>query len=187
MSERGEHRKTIRHYDGEGHVHELTFSCIGRRPHLDDDRRRRILSGAIDAATERCSYDLVAFVYMPEHVHLLVWPRSAECRIAELLFAVKRQSSYRIKEFLLASDPQAVEKLTDRAGIFRFWQQGPGYDRNLINRDSVRAAAEYIHNNPVRRGLCPTPADWKWSSWKHYLRPDLADDLDLPVIHGPPF
>jgi hypothetical protein len=35
---------------------------------------------------------------MPEHVHLLVQPRSAEGRISDLLFAIKRPVSFRIKQ-----------------------------------------------------------------------------------------
>jgi hypothetical protein len=27
---------------------------------------------------------------------------------------------------------------------------------------------EYIHNNPVRRGLCVNPTDWIWSSARFY-------------------
>jgi len=39
---------------------------------------------------------------------------------------------------------------------------------------------EYIHNNPVRRGLVSRAEDWKWSSagWhegKNSLRPDPID------------
>ena len=26
----------------------------------------------------------------------------------------------------------------------------------------------YLHRNPVKRGLVDNPADWKWSSFRHY-------------------
>ena len=40
--------------------------------------------------------------------------------------------------------------------------------------------SEYIHNNPVRRGLVSRPEQWEWSSagWyegKKPLRPDAMD------------
>jgi hypothetical protein len=34
-----------------------------------------------------------------------------------------------------------------------FWQSGGGYDRNITNRGTLLKMADYIHNNPVRRGL----------------------------------
>jgi putative transposase len=42
------------------------------------------------------------------------------------------------------------------------------------------AMIEYIHGNPVRRGLTSRGEDWKWSSagWvvgKNSLRPDAID------------
>ena len=33
---------------------------------------------------------------------------------------------------------------------FRFWQEGPGYDRNLNTPASIELALDYIHRNPVR-------------------------------------
>ncbi len=31
-----------------------------------------------------------------------------------------------------------------------------------------REKLDYIHNNPVRRGLVARPEDWPWSSFRHY-------------------
>jgi putative transposase len=183
-----EQRKQVRHFDDRGHCHELTFSCYQRRPLLDDDRRRVLFSAAIDAAVPRLGFTLVAFVYMPEHVHLLVWAKEPTARVSELLFAIKRPVSYRIKEFLRASADPLLEELTvrERPGkmTFRFWQEGGGYDRNLVVPVSINASAEYLHNNPVRRGLVVSPVDWKWSSWRHYHLPGYTPDPDLPMVDG---
>jgi hypothetical protein len=32
--------------------------------------------------------------------------------------------------------------------VFRFWQEGPAYDRNLQTQAAVLAAIDYIHLNP---------------------------------------
>src|SRR5271166_5304214 len=96
------HRKQVRHFDEPGHCHELTFSCYQRRPILDNDRRLRLFSAGIDAAVHRLGFTLVAFVYMPEHAHLLVWAKEPEAMVKELLYAIKRPVSFRIKEMLKA-------------------------------------------------------------------------------------
>ena len=44
----------------------------------------------------------------------------------------------------------------------------------------------YIHENPVRRGLCQKAVDWKWSSARHYLQEDQTLDPDLPTLHPLP-
>ncbi|MGB2780863.1 MAG: hypothetical protein WBD63_05235 [Phycisphaerae bacterium] len=69
--------------------------------------------------------------------------------------------------------------------VFRFWQEGGGYDRNLTGEKTILAAIQYAHANPVRRGLCSSPAEWKWSSWHHY-EGEGAPDPDLPTVHGFP-
>ena len=92
--------------------------------------------------------------------------------IAKLLFAIKRPYSYRAKQYLRENDPALLSTLTvrERPGkaAFRFWQEGAGYDRNLVSSETVHSAIDYIHMNPVKRGLCQRPEEWKWSSWKTY-------------------
>lgn len=69
---------------------------------------------------------------------------------------------------------------------FRFWQEGPGYDRNLNRTATVLSSIDYIHENPVRRGLCRQAVDWKWSSARWYASDGRIDDSDLPQLAGPP-
>jgi putative transposase len=53
------------------------------------------------------------------------------------------------------------------------WQPGGGYERNITSTDALRAVIDYIHANPVRRGLVASAEDWEWSSARWYagLRP----------------
>ena len=188
--EQAGHRKRVRHYDDPGHLHELTFSCYRRMALLTNDRWRRMLSLSIDRAIERQGFRLVAFVYMPEHVHLIVYPLAEAKGIDCLLRAIKRPYSYRIKQRLIASKAHLLRRLTirQRPGVetFRYWQEGPGYDRNLTEAKTVLPAIDYLHLNPVRRGLCVAATDWRWSSVKHYAAEKAQNDSQLPMVHGLP-
>jgi putative transposase len=42
-------RKHVKHYHEPGDLHELTFSCYGRRTLLDDDKARTLLCESISA------------------------------------------------------------------------------------------------------------------------------------------
>ena len=79
------HRKQVRHFHEPGDFHELTFSCYRRMPLLTNADWRCRLSGCVDAALEEASFQLVAFVYMPEHIHLLVYPTLPEPDIGRYL------------------------------------------------------------------------------------------------------
>lgn len=184
------HRKTVRHFHEPGDLHELTFSCYRRMPLLNDDAWRTLLAESLDRAAKRYEFRLVAFVFMPEHVHLLAYPQGLEARIDLFLSAIKRPCSFRIKQSLMEQRSPILQQLTvrERPGVerFRFWQEGGGYDRNLRSEQAVLAAIEYIHLNPVRRGLCDRAVDWKWSSAARFYEPDRAIDPILPETSGLP-
>ena len=164
--------KRVRHHDIPNHAHELTFSTYQRRPVLLLPGIPQIVLAAIGRCRERDMARLIAFVVMPEHIHILLAPIPDEdgnpTAISDLLRAIKRPSSFRIKQHLTRTKPSLVDHLTirERPGkaTFRFWQQGGGYDRNLTNPEAIRSSIAYIHRNPVRRGLCNAVHEWEWSS-----------------------
>jgi hypothetical protein len=41
--------------------------------------------------------------------------------------------------------------------VFRFWQAGGGFDRNLWNPKAIHSSIKYIEENPVRAGLVKNP------------------------------
>lgn len=85
-----------------------------------------------------------------------------------ILAALKSPVSRRAKEHLqVTGNTEWLERLTASHGnrrVFRFWQPGGGYDKNQWNERPIRETIDYIHANPVRRGLVAGPAQWKWSS-----------------------
>jgi putative transposase len=185
------HRKQVRHFHESGDFHELTFSCYHRLPLLTNDEWRRRLSRCLDDALLETSLQLVALVYMPEHVHLLVYPTRPEPDIGRFLARLKQPFSKGVKRLLTESESPLLRKLTvrERPGkhCFRFWQEGPGFDRNIYSPEALEASIGYIHNNPVKRGLCRKATDWKWSSARYYLLARPRQQFpDLPHIHGVP-
>jgi putative transposase len=125
---------------------------------------------------------------MPEHVHVLIYPRQADYDMATILKAIKQPVSQRAAAFLRKHAPDWLERLrvTRPNGRveYRFWQQGGGYDRNVIHEDTAWTSVEYIHANPVRRELCATPTDWVWSSARWYAG---LDDVKLAMDEPPPW
>ena len=191
MLEKHPHRKLVQHNHEQGDFHELTFSCYKRMPLLTNDDWRKRLSENLDAACEAECFELVAFVFMPEHVHLLVYPRLPDPNIGRFLARVKQPTSKSIKETLIENSSELLHRLTirERPGktTFRFWQEGPGFDRNLYSTKAISASIDYFHMNPVNRGLCDKAVDYKWSSARYYLlEPPKQQFPSLPHIHGIP-
>jgi putative transposase len=128
---------------------------------------------------------LWAFVIMPEHVHVLLCPRQPIYEMRRILVALKRPVSHAAREHLEQMEDDKwlgrlrVEYPSRR--VFRFWQPGGGFDRNIFREKTVPAVIDYIHANPVRRELVQQPTDRPWSSarfWEGW--PGVPIRMDEP-------
>jgi putative transposase len=114
-----------------------------------------MLSRSIDEACHSVGCSLAAFVYVPAHVHLLVWGIHAKEDVSTLLAKIKQPVSIQVRMNLEAARSRLLPRLMvrERPGkiVFRFWQEGPGFDRNLFTTKAVQHSIDYIHMNPVKR------------------------------------
>jgi len=140
---------------------------------LDGERSREWFFEALKSARQKHPIHIWAYVLMPEHVHLLIWPTSPALEVSDVLSSIKQSVAKRARNYLLKNNPSVIERL---GGHFHFWQDGPGYDRNIESDAVVWHEIQYFHMNPVRRGLCQRPEEWQWSSAAFY-----AGIKDAPV------
>src|SRR5262249_23035498 len=145
--------------------------CYRRFRFLSAERTCLWLVESIQEARQSLDFALWAYVFMPEHVHLIVYPRQPVYKIDAILTAIKEPVGRAGIKYLSEQAPSWLPKVTRQRGRRTerlFWQSGGGYDRNIEEPATLRAMIEYIHLNPVRRGLVEQPADWKWSSARWY-------------------
>jgi len=193
-------RKLVKHYDN-GEPHFLTFSCYQRLPLLSKDRTRQWLVDSLELARANHGFHLWAWVIMPEHVHLLLWPpfglvssdpHGTRGRIRGILSSIKRPVAEKAIAHLTRHAPDYLRRLTvinENRTYHRFWQAGSGHDENVAEPAALHALVDYIHLNPVRRGLVQRPEDWPWSSFRAWetlpaalLKVDrtLTETLEIP-------
>jgi putative transposase len=166
-----------------GHTHELTFCCYKGYKFMTSDRTCAWLADAIEDARVEWDFDLWAYVFMPEHVHLVVHPRDTSYDIADIRKAMKTPVGRKGIKFIQEHAREWLPKITRKRGSKMerlFWQSGGGYDRNVVEPQTLMKMIDYIHMNPVRRGLVELAADWKWSSAAWYL-----DAGDVPMVPDP--
>ncbi len=136
-------------------LHFITFSCYHRQPFLSSASSRDCCESAIEQFRVQYGFAVVAYVVMPEHVHLLVSePNNGP----------------------LASAVQAIKQSVSRKLIGsreHFWQERY-YDFNVWSSAKQIEKVKYIHRNPVRRELVERPEDWSWSSFRSYLTGEIG-------------
>jgi len=117
--------------------------CCLRRPDIAD----LVASAFRFFADER--YRLDAWVVMPNHVHLVLWPIPNHT-LSEIAQSLKRYTA------------REANKILGRTGR-TFWQPEP-FDHWIRNDEEHARCCRYVVNNPAKARLCGAPEDWKWSS-----------------------
>jgi putative transposase len=161
------HRKTLKRFDTPGHAHFLTFSCYHKKSYLNDSQACRFFLEELAFVREKYRFSLWAYVLMPDHVHLLLWPRQNPYSISDILKDLKARSSRNYSIFLNKHSPEIFASyLVTLRGVktFLLWQRGGGFDSNVQEGKSVCQIIRYIENNPVTKGFVKEPPNWVWSS-----------------------
>ena len=92
-------------------------------------------------------YDLIAWVLMSNHVHILIQPKAP---LAAITRAVKKRSA------------RIANQILERWGS-SFWQD-ESYDHWVRDSAELRRITHYIEWNPVKAGFVESPELWPWSS-----------------------
>ena len=117
--------------------------------HVDDFE---ILSRVIAVRRAEHGFLLTAWVFLPDHWHAILAVRHPKT-ISLVVESIKVASTRQIN--------------TCQKESGRLWQ-GRFFDRALRTVKEYHEAVEYIHGNPVRRGLVARPEGWNWSSVHEY-------------------
>lgn len=165
--------RNLKRYQQTGGFHFITFSCYRRRPLLQNERRRYAFLGELERARKRFRFLVIGFVVMPEHVHLLVSEPEAGT-LAKAIQVIKQNTS-RTFQKLKKPHPELFLPQETRSP---FWQTRY-YDFNVHNARKRIEKLQYMHRNPVKRGLCARPEDWLSSSARWYL----LDEVGLVQIN----
>ena len=140
------------HHSGQSHF--ITVSCFHRQPNFNSSDTCDLFLRCLEDMRRYFSLCVYGYVVMPEHVHLLV-SETPQMTIADSMRFLKLTFAKRLHARSGNSDSNS------------FWQKRY-YDRNVRDAREFSIKLRYLHRNPVKRGLAKDPADWKWSSYRHY-------------------
>lgn len=179
MATREPQRKRMRRREGLD-ARFLTFSCYNRLPLLGNARIRDQFVEAIVAARRDQPFQLIAWVVMPEHVHMMILPSPGH-PVSRVMSALKRPFAEVVVGRWRELKAGVLHRITGEGGRARFWQPGGGFDRNVRDEAELFREIAYIHENPVERGLAKKATDWAWSSARWYAgRRDGTVGVDRP-------
>ncbi|MGH9816799.1 MAG: transposase [Candidatus Acidiferrales bacterium] len=102
---------------------------------------------------ERYEFSLVGFVAMPEHVHLLM-SEPAVGTPSTVMQVLKQRTS------------RLAHRGNGSADVPLWFPRF--HDFNVWSEKKKNEKLNYMHMNPVERGLVSHPKNWPWSSYGFY-------------------
>ncbi len=167
----------------------VTFSCYQRRPLLDSEVRRDLGLDILERVRRRYRLGgvLLAYVVMPEHVHLLL-SEPQRGTLSTVIQALKLgffRSLCGSGDNLNPESRRSGETRGTRSVPRRFWEHR-FYDFNVRTERKRVEKLRYIHRNPVKRGLVESPELWRWSSFHCYMSGEVGpvriNDTEILVM-----
>ena len=147
-----------RRFDNHGFPSLITTNIESRRPVFAATETVKLLLQVTAEVRSEARFQLLAFVVMPDHIHLVLAtpPNLTPGRVMGLM---KGRFSNR------------YNRATGRRGSL--WQSRY-HERALRSERELIAAIEYVHNNPVKAGITSQAESFPWSSANSAYQTDLA-------------
>ena len=128
-------------YGAPGRAYHVIIGSRQKREMFTDAGANSPIVRVLKQAVAISGYGLVAYCLMPDHLHVLVQAGERPRRLSAFVASFK---SYCLKA-------------TGR----KLWQRG-FYEHILRKDETVITVAEYIANNPVRKGLVASRDEYEW-------------------------
>lgn len=150
----------------------FTVVTYGRSRWLCSEEAREALSHAIRGVRKTRPFNIDAIVLLPDHLHC-IWTLpdgdhdfSTRWRLIKMLAAKKCRS-------VPSRFPEPVSRIKRKERDLwqrRFWEH------TIRDENDFAVHCDYIHYNPVKHGLCESPGEWPFSSFRKYVASGLYDE-----------
>lgn len=145
-----------------------TVTCLEWKPVLEDDRMKDII---IDSMSFLCKHNwarIYAFVIMQNHLHM-IWKILGEYELQNVQRNFLKFTGQQILKILRNENSPMYDEVVVNAKD----RKRQVWERNslgipLWSKWIISQKLDYIHNNPVRAGLCEYGYEYEYSSARFY-------------------
>jgi len=171
-----------RRYFAPGQLQFITSRVYGRLNLFDSQRLRFLFVELLRQYRQEKGFLLIGWVLMPEHFHLLIKPEPVEST-SGLMQELKKRTAQRTVSLLTENQgyPWCRKMLSGLRlpatvhsdSRYRVWERR-FYPYGVYSEKKRLEKLNYMHNNPVKRGLVRSPQEWPWSSFRFYYLDDSS-------------
>ncbi len=145
----------------------LTLVTNQRNPLFADPAAVSLLRRATAAVMQDFSFELLAAVVLPEHIHFLWELPPDDSDFSSCVGRIKVAVTCGLRARGAATDAVSSSRRRHReSGIWqrRFWEH------TIRDEADFSAHMDYIHYNPVKHGRASCPHAWSYSSFHRWVR-----------------
>jgi putative transposase len=139
----------------------FTLVTYQRQGWLCDSVGRDALRSALLHVKERHPFTIDAIVLLPDHLHCIWTLPDGDSNYSMRWGLIKRYVTQYHGDQINSDATIGQSQWNRREGNLwqrRFWE------KQIHNDVHYHHCCDYIHNNPVKHGLCSQPQDWPYSS-----------------------
>jgi putative transposase len=148
----------LKRYDVENHVYFVTSKTLNNEPIFINHAYAELFINNLFSCRQRYGFLLLGFVLMPDHFHALRMPKKG-FTISSVMQKIKSLFAYKLR----------------RLGVKGTIWQKSFYDFGIYSEDKCRQKLDYIHANPVRKGIVDDFILDRFSSMNFSHRMDVIE------------
>jgi putative transposase len=148
----------------------FTATILEWKPLLKQDKYKEIITNSLAFLVREKRVEVYGFVIMSNHIHI-IWRVMNEHKLAEVQQSFMKFTAQMMIKDLRNHHPQVLAHFfvdaKDRK--YQIWERNP-LSIELHSNEVFYQKLHYIHNNPVKAGLCLLPEDYYFSSASLYIK-----------------
>ena len=162
----------------------VTSSIIDWMPVFVSGETCRVITGSLDYCRKNKGLKVFAYVVMPTHFHAVLACETSR-ELSNVMRDFKRYTNRALIRILEQQHCRIALSVFRSAGLdakgntgYKLWQDAY-HPKALYSEAVLRQKIEYIHQNPVRKGLVEKASDWLFSSARNYEEPEREIVLEM--------
>lgn len=139
-------------------------------PLLNHDKVREIVYSSLKFLKGKYKYKIIGYCLMPDHIHFIIQAED-DLDASRVMADFKRFTAHEIYKYFKEKKDNYWLKILENSAYkgqgFSVWQET--FRSEVVYEEKfLRKQLNYIHNNPVRRGLVKNAVEWAHSSAAFY-------------------
>lgn len=144
----------------------FTLVTYNRQPILINNIE--LLKKSIKIAKSKYKFEIIAIVVLKDHLHFILKVENTK-DYPKIIYQIK----YNFSKILPKN--KNIEESKVKKGEKGIWQRRY-WEHTIRNLNDLNKHLDYIHYNPIKHEYVETARDWKYSSFKNFVKENYYDE-----------